>query len=434
MAKKKSKTKKLEALAWCWYCDRTFEDQRVLLSHQKAKHFRCPMCPRRLNTAGGLAVHLDQVHKVGTDKIENALPGRESFDIEIYGMEGVPAPDLAAWKKRQAEESGLPNPDEQRAKKPRYAQIALTPAEAKAQLAAHRALMGLQPASAPAAMPDAGAIPPVPSPYGVPPVGFGATPLAGAFLPRHQASSLPHPVSFLLQAVCLSLLQAVFLSIFLLAFLLLLVSSLLPAFLFRLVGSRSLQGAPAGPAPSRGAPEVVKEKVPSSSITLKPGTLLVYGDNDVSPVRDFLSSSSSSSSLARACPATDQGVCMKRNPTLQEEKRARLLQYRVEDEPELAAAPATAGPSSATGAASSEAVGHVASVAAEGAPGSVVVGDAGESKQPSMAGGGGDPQTGDIETGGSGVTGASATGAAVEADGAAAGGRKRARAADLMEA
>lgn len=55
------------------YCDRTFEDQRVLLSHQKAKHFRCPMCPRRLNTAGGLGVHLDQVHKVGTDKCVVAL-------------------------------------------------------------------------------------------------------------------------------------------------------------------------------------------------------------------------------------------------------------------------------------------------------------------------------------------------------------------------
>jgi hypothetical protein len=24
------------------------------------------------------------------DRIENALPGRESFDIEIYGMEGIP--------------------------------------------------------------------------------------------------------------------------------------------------------------------------------------------------------------------------------------------------------------------------------------------------------------------------------------------------------
>lgn len=78
---------------WCWYCDRTFEDLKVLIQHQKAKHFRsvhensglswgerdyeltptfssnrCPHCPRRLNTAGGLAVHIDQVHKLGTDK------------------------------------------------------------------------------------------------------------------------------------------------------------------------------------------------------------------------------------------------------------------------------------------------------------------------------------------------------------------------------
>lgn len=29
---------------------------------------RCPHCPRRLNTAGGLSVHIDQVHKLGTDK------------------------------------------------------------------------------------------------------------------------------------------------------------------------------------------------------------------------------------------------------------------------------------------------------------------------------------------------------------------------------
>ncbi|GAA5977276.1 hypothetical protein JCM21900_002215 [Sporobolomyces salmonicolor] len=431
MAKKKSKTKKLEALAWCWYCDRTFEDQRVLLSHQKAKHFRCPMCPRRLNTAGGLAVHLDQVHKVGTDKIENALPGRESFDIEIYGMEGVPAPDLAAWKKRQAEESGLPNPDEQRAKKPRYAQIALTPAEAKAQLAAHRALMGLQPASAPAAMPDAGAIPPVPSPYGVPPVGFGATPLAGGAgtplaglpgLPPPPPGFIPPPPGFIPPPGGLPFPPPGGLPFpppgglhFPLPPGIPPPPGLVPPPGFPLPPGGlpfppgipppgfvppPFAGAPAGPAPSRGAPEVVKEKVPSSSITLKPGTLLVYGDNDVSP----------------------------------EEKRARLIQYRVDDEPELAAAPATAGPSSATGAASSEAVGHVASVAAEGAPGSVVVGDAGESKQPGMAGGGGDPQTGDVETGGSGVAGAAATGAAVEADGAAAGARKRARAADLMEA
>jgi len=52
-------------------------------------------------------------------------------------------------------------------------------------------------------------------------------------------------------------------------------------------------GAPTGPAALQG-----KEEVPSSAVELKPGTLLVYGDNEVSP----------------------------------EEKRARLMQYRVEEE------------------------------------------------------------------------------------------------------
>lgn len=59
---------KIAQASWCWYCDREFEDDRILLSHQKAKHFRCPHCPRRLNTAGGLAVHIDQVHKLPVDR------------------------------------------------------------------------------------------------------------------------------------------------------------------------------------------------------------------------------------------------------------------------------------------------------------------------------------------------------------------------------
>ncbi|GJN87362.1 hypothetical protein Rhopal_000311-T1 [Rhodotorula paludigena] len=433
MAKKKSKTKRIADMAWCWYCDRTFEDQRVLLAHQKAKHFRCPMCPRRLNTAGGLAVHLDQVHKVGTDKIENALPGRDSFDIEIYGMEGIPPPDLAAWKKRTAEEMGLPNPDDLKPKKPRYAQIALTPAEARAQLAAHKALMGLEvPAPPPPAVatiaPPTGAVPPggngtplpppppgfvpppgmPPPPAGMPfpPPGFPMSlppgiapppgmplpppgmpfPPPGVPLPPGLAGKLPPP-PFPLPGMPLP-----------------------PGFPAPPPGFRLPPGAPGAPpapapAPAPGqsgaaAGEVVREKVPSSSVTLKPGTVLVFGDNDVSP----------------------------------EEKRARLAQYRVEDEPLLAAAPATAGPSSATGPAEPEAVGNVASAATEGAPGSVVVGDvemgdaAGAAKE-SAAGtgedGGGDPQTGEIETGG---TAAAAAAAATAGEG----GKKRATAAELM--
>ncbi|KAI6005500.1 hypothetical protein EDD15DRAFT_2116219, partial [Pisolithus albus] len=47
---------------WCWYCKREFEDEKAHHSSphatSKAKHFKCGgICPRRLNTAGGLAVH-----------------------------------------------------------------------------------------------------------------------------------------------------------------------------------------------------------------------------------------------------------------------------------------------------------------------------------------------------------------------------------------
>jgi hypothetical protein len=39
---------------WCYYCERDFEDLKLLILHQKAKHFKCDRCGRRLNTAGGM--------------------------------------------------------------------------------------------------------------------------------------------------------------------------------------------------------------------------------------------------------------------------------------------------------------------------------------------------------------------------------------------
>jgi len=39
---------------WCYYCERDFDDLKILISHQKAKHFKCDRCGRRLNTAGGM--------------------------------------------------------------------------------------------------------------------------------------------------------------------------------------------------------------------------------------------------------------------------------------------------------------------------------------------------------------------------------------------
>ncbi|KAF9996761.1 hypothetical protein BGZ65_007661, partial [Modicella reniformis] len=57
------KNKKKPVRPWCWYCERDFEDEKVLISHQRAKHFKCNHCSKKLNTAGGMVVHVMQVHK-----------------------------------------------------------------------------------------------------------------------------------------------------------------------------------------------------------------------------------------------------------------------------------------------------------------------------------------------------------------------------------
>ncbi|KAI0028472.1 hypothetical protein K488DRAFT_58487, partial [Vararia minispora EC-137] len=119
----------------------------VLMQHQKAKHFKCSMCPRRLNTAGGLAVHIQQVHKLEPEnlpRIENALPGRDGYEVEIFGMEGIPAPDIADYKRRKEIELGLApgSISQPQAKRPKTEHRQLSEDELRAQLEAHKALMG----------------------------------------------------------------------------------------------------------------------------------------------------------------------------------------------------------------------------------------------------------------------------------------------------
>mmetsp|Transcript_22968 Transcript_22968/g.65707 ORF Transcript_22968/g.65707 Transcript_22968/m.65707 type:complete len:274 (+) Transcript_22968:75-896(+) len=76
---------------FCYYCDREFDDEKVLVQHQKAKHFKCHQCHRKLDTATGLVVHMLQVHKETITKVPNALDGRDNPDVIVHGMEGVPA-------------------------------------------------------------------------------------------------------------------------------------------------------------------------------------------------------------------------------------------------------------------------------------------------------------------------------------------------------
>lgn len=44
------------------YCERKFIDERVLIMHQKARHFKCDVCFKKLSSAMGLAVHQHQMH------------------------------------------------------------------------------------------------------------------------------------------------------------------------------------------------------------------------------------------------------------------------------------------------------------------------------------------------------------------------------------
>ncbi|XP_069511089.1 BUB3-interacting and GLEBS motif-containing protein ZNF207 isoform X3 [Ambystoma mexicanum] len=86
--------KKKQLKPWCWYCNRDFDDEKILIQHQKAKHFKCHICHKKLYTGPGLAIHCMQVHKETIDAVPNAIPGRTDIELEIYGMEGIPDKDM----------------------------------------------------------------------------------------------------------------------------------------------------------------------------------------------------------------------------------------------------------------------------------------------------------------------------------------------------
>lgn len=97
MGRKKKKMSK----PWCWYCNREFEDEKILIQHQKAKHFKCHICHKKLYTGPGLSIHCMQVHKETIDKVPNSLPNRSNIEIEIYGMEGIPPNDLKEHERQK---------------------------------------------------------------------------------------------------------------------------------------------------------------------------------------------------------------------------------------------------------------------------------------------------------------------------------------------
>lgn len=87
---------------FCYYCNRNFDNEKVLIQHQKAKHFKCPNCHKKMVTAFALMNHMFQVHKESLKKVPNAKNDRDSVDLNIYGMQGVPE-DIKRQKAEQEE-------------------------------------------------------------------------------------------------------------------------------------------------------------------------------------------------------------------------------------------------------------------------------------------------------------------------------------------
>ncbi len=88
------------------YCNREFDDEKILIQHQKAKHFKCHICHKKLYTGPGLSIHCMQVHKETIDKVPNSVPGRGNIEIEIYGMEGIPPEDAREHERNRGSGGG----------------------------------------------------------------------------------------------------------------------------------------------------------------------------------------------------------------------------------------------------------------------------------------------------------------------------------------
>lgn len=87
------------------------------MQHQKAKHFKCHICHKKLYTGPGLSIHCMQVHKESIDKVPNALPNRGNIDIEIYGMEGIPPEDIKEHERQKSGGSKSDSDDDDQAVK-----------------------------------------------------------------------------------------------------------------------------------------------------------------------------------------------------------------------------------------------------------------------------------------------------------------------------
>ncbi|KAJ1748356.1 hypothetical protein LPJ79_004590 [Coemansia sp. RSA 1821] len=196
----RKKSRKIELKPWCWYCEREFEDEKVLVQHQKAKHFKCHICSKRLNTANGMVIHVAQVHKENIRRVPNALPGRDTPDVDIFGSLGIPEQDAEDYEVRKRGQVGEPAPKRARSHGDAGASAVVDADQLKWQLEQHRLAMQQRQMPAdysqqqqPAGFMPFAPRPPPPVPPSMPPAGFAhaAYPVATYPAATYPAATYP---------------------------------------------------------------------------------------------------------------------------------------------------------------------------------------------------------------------------------------------------
>ena len=91
-------SKKVKKSVWCYFCNKSFELEDQLISHQKMIHWRCPRCNTVKSSSKVLMQHMSKVHKEILTSIPNALPGRENPNNDVFGMKGIPEDTYIAWR------------------------------------------------------------------------------------------------------------------------------------------------------------------------------------------------------------------------------------------------------------------------------------------------------------------------------------------------
>lgn len=101
---------------FCYWCDKDFEQEEILIQHQIAKHFKCPHCQKG---SGGhcislefLIVHFRKIHRAELLAVPNAKEGRNdpSDSQHIYGMTNVPEEVMQEWKMKAEDIELIVNP------------------------------------------------------------------------------------------------------------------------------------------------------------------------------------------------------------------------------------------------------------------------------------------------------------------------------------